>query len=337
MKTLPIFCIRKPRNQIWILSVFVCLSTVLSLTVGSVSISPLKAFMALAGHLPGSIEEHILLYSRLPRTLGCLFAGGALAVSGVVIQRVLHNPLAAPNIIGVNSGAGFMVALCCAMAPTAFWLIPLASFVGALAGAILVFWVARRAGASRITLVLTGIAISGIFSAGIDAVVTCFPDALNGYSDFRIGGFSNLTLDRILPAFWVILIAFIGTLLLSGEMDVLALGDETSRSLGLATERIRILLLTCAAALAGAAVSIAGLLGFVGLVVPHIMRRMVGEESTLLIISSILGGAAFVTLCDLAARMLFSPYILPVGIILSLVGGGFFLWLLIKGKGGRYG
>ena len=337
MKTLQISCIRKQRNLIWILSIFVCLSAVLSLTVGSVPIPPLKAFAALAGQLPGTIEEHILLYSRLPRTLGSLLAGGALAVSGVVIQSVLHNPLAAPNIIGVNSGAGFMVAFCCAVAPTAFWAIPLASFAGALAGAMLVFGVARRAGASRITLVLTGIAISGIFSAGIDAVVTCFPDALNGYSDFRIGGFSNLSLDRILPAFWVILIAFGGALLLSGDLDILALGDETARSLGLSVERVRILLLTCAAALAGAAVSIAGLLGFVGLVVPHIIRRFAGEKSALQILSSLLGGAALVTLCDLAARTLFSPYILPVGIILSLFGGGFFLWLLIKGKGGKHG
>ena len=176
-----------------------------------------------------------------------------------------------------------------------------------------------------------------MFSAGIDAVVTLFPDALNGYSDFRIGGFDNLPMSRILPAVWVILPAMAAVLLLCGEMDILSLGDETARSLGLPVGRIRLLLLALAAALAGGAVSFAGLLGFVGLVVPHMMRRLVGEESLPLLLGSAFGGAALVTLCDIAARLLFAPYVLPVGIVLSLCGGGFFLWLLTRRKGDAHG
>ena len=259
----------------------------------------------------------------------------ALAVSGAVIQSVLHNPLAAPNIIGVNSGAGLLVVLVGALAPHALWLTPLAAFVGALLGVLVVLFIAERTGASRITLVLAGVAVSNIFSAGIDAVVTFFPDAVLGYSDFRIGGLTNLSFDRLAPAFWVILVAMMILLSLTSELDILALGSDTARSLGLPVKQLRLVFLALAAALAGAAVSFSGLLGFVGLIVPHIMRRCIGEDSRPLLLSCALGGAALLTFCDLAARMLFAPFELPVGIVLSLAGGPFFIWLLLRQRGGR--
>ena len=196
-------------------------------------------------------------------------------------------------------------------------------------------FLAERTGASRITLVLAGIAVSGIFSAGIDAVVTFVPEALNGYSDFRIGGLANLSMTRVAPAFWIILVAMLLVLSLSGELDVLLLGTETARSLGLPAKQLRLTLLALAAALAGAAVSFAGLLGFVGLMVPHIMRRLLGAESLPLLLASALGGASLLTLCDLLARLLFAPYELPVGIVLALAGGPFFIWLLLRQRGGR--
>ena len=310
------------------------LSGVLSLALGPVSLSPGEVLAALAGRGDDTAIQ-IVCHFRLPRTLGCLLAGAALAVSGAMIQSVLANPLAAPNIIGVNSGAGLMVTLCCALAPTAAAWVPVMAFAGALGGVLLVLGIARRTGASRLTLVLAGVAVSSVFSAGIDAILTFFPDALNGYSDFRIGGFSNLTMAKVVPAFWLILAALIAALSLSHEMDVLALGSDTAQSLGLPVKRYRLALLTIAAALAGAAVSFAGLLGFVGLIVPHMMRRLVGEESRPLILSCILGGGALLTLCDTLARILFAPYELPVGIVLSLGGGPFFLWLLLRQRGGR--
>ena len=272
--------------------------------------------------------ERIALYSRLPRTCGCIIAGAALAVSGAVIQGVLSNPLAAPNVIGVNAGAGLAAALCCA-------LVPLAAFAGALFSVLLVLLIAERTGASRITLVLAGVAVSGILSAGIDAIVTFRPEALNGYSDFRIGSLANLTMQRITPAFWVALCALALLFTLTNELDVLMLGQETAHSLGVKTGRMRVILLALAAALAGAAVSFAGLIGFVGLIVPHIMRRFAGDESRFLLPASALGGASLLTLCDLAARMLFTPYELPVGILLSLFGGPFFIWLLFRQRKGR--
>ena len=310
------------------------LAALASLCFGAVSVAPGEILRALLGG-GGRTAESIVLYARLPRTCGCLLAGAALAVSGAVIQGVLDNPLAAPNIIGVNSGAGLAVALCCAAAPTAVELVPFAAFLGALAGVLLVLFIAERTGAARITLVLAGVAVSAMFSAGVDAVLTFVPNALNGYSDFRIGGVAGLAMRRVVPAFWVILIAMALVFSLAGELDVLLLGTETAQSLGLPAKRLRLALLALAAALAGAAVSFAGLLGFVGLIVPHIMRRTLGGESLPLLLSSALGGAALLTACDLLARVLFAPYELPVGIVLALAGGPFFIWLLLRQRGGR--
>ncbi len=311
------------------------LSALLSLCLGAAPLGPGEVFSALAGRGSGAAAQ-IVLYARLPRTCGCLLAGAALAAAGTVIQGVLGNPLAAPNVIGVNAGAGLCTALCAALWPDWTAAVPFAAFLGALGGVGLVLGIGARTGASRMTLVLAGVAVSGMFSAGIDAVLTFFPDALNGYTDFRVGGVANLSMGRVVPAFWVILAAFALALSLAGEMDVLLLGEETARSLGLPARRLRVILLALAAALAGAAVSFAGLLGFVGLIAPHMARRLIGEDSSArLLWASALGGAALLTACDILARTLFAPYELPVGVVLSLLGGPFFLWLLFRQRRGR--
>jgi len=186
-----------------------------------------------------------------------------------------------------------------------------------------------------LSLVLSGVAISAILSAVIDAVVTLFPDSLNGYTDFKIGGFTNLSMARLLWPAIIALAALLVVLSLTNELDLLALGTETAHSLGLNVKAIRILLLALGAALAGAAVSFAGLLGFVGLIVPHIARRLVGDGSRSLILTCAVGGAVFVTVCDVLARVLFAPYELSVGIVLSFIGGPFFLYLL--GRKGKHG
>ena len=297
--------------------------------------TPGEVLSALAGRGSGAAAR-IVLYARLPRTCGCLLAGAALAAAGTIIQGVLGNPLAAPNIIGVNAGAGLLTALCAALWPTRTAAAPFAAFLGALGGVLLVLFIGSRTGASKMTLVLAGVAVSGMFSAGTDAVLAFFPDALNGYTDFRVGGMANLSMARVAPAFWVVLAAFLLALALSGEMDVLLLGEETARSLGLPARSLRLALLTLAAALAGAAVSFAGLLGFVGLIAPHIMRRLAGEDSSARqMTASALGGGSLLTLCDVVARTLFAPYELPVGVVLSLLGGPFFIWLLVRQRGGR--
>ena len=316
------------------LCVLALVSALLSMCLGAVSVSLGDVLSALLGKGEGAAVQ-IVRYARLPRTCGCLLAGAALAVSGAVIQSVLDNPLAAPNIIGVSSGAGLGAAICGALAPASAGALPPASFAGALAAVLLVLFIGEKTGASKLTLVLAGVAVSGMFGAGIDAIVTLAPDALAGYTDFRIGGLANLSMSRIVPAFWVILAALILVFSLAGELDVLLLGADTAQSLGLRYKPLRLVLLTLAAALAGAAVSFSGLIGFVGLIVPHIMRRLMGEDSLPLLAGCALGGAACLTICDLLARLLFAPYELPVGIVLSLAGGPFFLWLLIRQRGGR--
>lgn len=326
-------------NHSWrlfaVLAAVTVAAAVLSMALGPVFVSPMEVLRALFSGNDGSAEAKIVLYSRLPRTAGCLLAGAALAVSGALTQSVLANPLASPGTIGVNAGAGVAAAVCCAVAPTSLAVIPVAAFVGAMAATLLVLFIAERTGAAKITLVLAGVAISNILSAGVDAVTIFFPDALNAYSDFRIGSLENLTLARLAAPAVVTAVALIIAFSLTNELDVLMLGSETAQSLGLRVGRMRILLLAVSAALAGAAVSFAGLLGFVGLIAPHIIRRFTGDEARRLLPASALGGAALLLICDLASRLAFAPYELPVGITLAFIGGPFFIWLLLRQRKGR--
>lgn len=281
-----------------------------------------------------SPAARIVRYIRLPRVLAAMHAGAALAASGVLIQGVLGNPLAGPNVIGVNAGAGFCTLLCAYLMPAAAHLLPVAAFAGALLASLVILLLADRMGVSRITVVLAGVAISSIFSAGSDLITTLSPDATLGMSAFMIGGFADVSASRLRTAAVYILPALAVSLLLAGDLDVLSLGDEVAASLGLRVKRTRVLLLAVASVLAGAAVSFAGLLGFVGLIVPHAVRRIVGGTHKPLLALSMLGGALFTLLCDTAARTLFAPYEVPVGILLSLVGGPFFLFLLLRSRKG---
>ncbi|MEE1032838.1 MAG: iron ABC transporter permease [Ruminococcus sp.] len=336
MNSLQRFSTRRSKILFWVgFVLLIILAAVCSIGMGSVKLSPGQVFEVLCGRDMSSTAAKIVLYSRLPHTCAAMLAGAALAVSGAVIQTVLSNPLASPGIIGVNSSAGLAVALICAIAPTAQRFTPVAAFLGGLLGVLLIMGLSYRTGASRMTVVLAGVAISNLFSAGIDAVVTFVPEALNGVTDFRIGGFSNVSMEQLKSAAWMILISLMLVISLSQQLDILALGTDIAQSLGLSVKPLRLILLVLAAALAGAAVSFSGLLSFVGLIVPHTMRRLVGENSFPLLMASALGGAFFVMVCDLLARLLFAPFELPVGIVLAFAGAPFFLFLLFKQRGGR--
>ena len=322
---------------VWILLLtgILCLAIIVSLMIGAVNINPIEIVRILLGMGTDVTAEKIVLFSRLPRVYAASLAGAALAVAGMVIQTVLNNPLASSSIIGVNSSAGFAVAIVCAVAPGLQMYTPFVAFLGALLGVLFVMLLSQSMVASRITVVLAGVAISNLFSAGIDAVVTFVPEALNGVTDFRIGGFDGVTLQQLIPASIMIYVSLFVLFTLSQQLDILALGNDTAKSLGLAVRPMQVFFLVLAAALAGSAVSFSGLLGFIGLVVPHIMRRLVGEESGVLLVSSALGGAVFVVICDLLARVVAAPFVIPVGIVLSFTGAPFFLWLLFKQRGGR--
>ena len=297
----------------------------------------LSAFLSLrfgAASLEGAMGSFIFRYVRLPRTVGCLLAGAALAVSGAVIQGVLHNKLASPSILGVNAGAGLAVTVCCAFGALSGWAIAGSAFLGAMMAVLAIVFVAEKAGASRTTVILGGVAVNAFLNALSEGITTVVPEVGMLTGDFRVGGFGSVSWVRLVPAGILIFAALLAVFLLRNELDVLTLGEETARSLGLEVKRVRTLLLALAAMLAGAAVSFAGLLGFVGLIVPHAIGKLAGRESRYLLPLCALGGAAFVTFCDTAARLVFSPYELPVGIVLSVLGGPTFLLLLLKRKGG---
>lgn len=336
MKSWRIFSTRYSKGIFWSGLVLLLLAaTALSLWTGSVALSPARVLDVLTGKDTSSTAARIIFYSRLPRTCAAFLAGAALAVAGMVIQTVLNNPLASPGVIGVNSGAGFAVALVCAVFPAARQYTPLVALSGALIAALLVTGLSWRTGASRITVVLAGVAISALFGAGIDAVVTLVPEALDGVADFRVGGFTGVTMARLVPAGGLIFVSLAVVLSLARQMDVLRLGSDTAQSLGLCVGVVRFVLLFLAAVLAGAAVSFCGLMGFVGLIIPNTMRRLLGEGSLELTAASALGGAFFVIVCDVLSRILFAPFEIPVGIILAFAGAPFFLWLLLRQKGVR--
>ena len=313
---------------------FACiLAALASLCLGAAALTPAQLLQAVLGGTD-TVAGRIFWFSRLPRTAACLLAGAALSTAGCVIQNVLCNPLASPNIIGVNAGAGLAVTVCGALGFLSGWAMAGAAFLGAFAAVLAVSFAAKLAGASRTTVILAGVAVNATLGAISDTVTNLLPDAALLGSDFRVGGFGAVVSARLIPAGALILLVLGALRLLSNELEVLSLGEDTARSLGLNAGRVRTVFLALAAVLCGGAVSFAGLLGFVGLIVPHAVRRFAGSECRKLLPLCALWGAAFVTVCDLAARLLFRPRELPVGILLSALGGPFFLYILSKkGKG----
>lgn len=276
--------------------------------------------------------ENILWHIRIPRVAACALAGAGLSLAGAVIQNVLQNPLAGPNIIGVNAGAGLAVVLTSALFQTANKAIPFAAFTGALSATMFIYFLAKKTGASKVTLVLAGVCVNSFLNAIADVVHTFNEDTLTGTYGFRLGGFTSVSVKILLPAGVLILLAMTVVLLLGNELEILSLGEDVASSIGMHTKFYRFLFLILASMLAGASVSFAGLLGFVGLIAPHISRRIVGEECAFFLPFSALFGALFVMVCDLAARTCWAPYEIPTGIILSVVGAPFFLYLLFRQK-----
>ena len=329
------------RDKLWKLYIGAGLSLVLiillSLCLGSARLSVEEIIQAIltGNKIVTPPAARIFWYARLPRTIACTLAVAALAVSGAVIQGVLTNRLASPGFIGVNAGAGLAVTICCAFGAFSGWMIAGAAFGGAMTAVLFVALTAEKIGASRTTVILGGVAVNSCLNAASEAISILIPEAGMQAADFRVGGFSSVAYTRLAPAAICILIGLILLFSLTNELDVISLGEDTAQGLGMPVKKMRTVFLGLSALLAGAAVSFAGLLGFVGLIVPHAARRLVSNESGKLLPFCALLGAGFVTLCDLFARTLFSPYEIPVGILMSFIGGPFFLVLLIRRKGGH--
>lgn len=326
---------KSPARALALLALLLVVALLLSLRCGSQNYTAGQLLAALQTAEAADPVYRILWYVRLPRTLAAALAGAALGLSGVLIQAVLNNAMASPNVIGVNAGAGFFAMVAATVAPGAAGAMPAAAFLGALATAMLIYLLAARAGLSRTTLVLAGVTVSSILTAGLNTLKLLFPAATVGEAAFMLGGFSGVTLAALRAALPYLAVGFVLAALLAVDLNLLQLGEETAAGLGLAVGRVRFLAVLAAALLAGAAVSFAGLLGFVGLLAPHMARRLVGGDNRLLMPATVLLSADLVLLCDVLARVLFAPFELPVGILLSLLGGPFFLYLLLRHKRSR--
>lgn len=308
------------------------LALLLGISLGSTDVSLGRLLRALFGG-EDTASKRIFLYVRLPRTLAALLCGAALSLSGAVIQGVLANRLASPSIIGVNAGAGLAVTVSAALGVTLGWRVSLFAFLGAAFAVMLVSLGAKHFGASRGTVILMGVALNALFGAVSDTVTALFPAVAVSNVDFKVGSFASVTYVKLVPVAIIILLGTAILFTLANELEVLSLGDESAKGLGLRTDVMRVTFLLLAAMLAGASVSLAGLVSFVGLLVPHAVRRLSGGRHLLPL--CFLYGGALVSFSDTLARTVAAPYELPVGIITAFLGTPVFLFILIKGKGGR--
>lgn len=329
----------RKKNRITVLYiigiVFLIMATFAGIVWGSTKVNLSEVFGAIREGDYTSVSARIFAYVRLPRTLASLVCGAALSVSGVVIQGVLANRLASPSIIGVNAGAGLAVTICTAMGIYGGFQMSLFAFAGAFTVVVLVSSGAKKWGASRGTVILIGVAVNSLLGAISDTIITFIPDVGVMSNDFKVGEFSAVTYQKVIPATIIILIAMLILFTIHNELDVFTLGEESATSLGMNPAVVRTMFLVLAAFLAGAAVSLAGLLSFVGLLIPHVIRRIGGNKSLHVLALSGIYGAGFVCLCDAIARTAFSPYEIPVGIMMAFFGAPFFVFILVKGKGGH--
>ena len=319
----------KLRRIYFILLPLLMLTMAAGLCFGSAPLSLSQLAAALAGEGTARV---ILLGIRLPRVLAGLLAGVGLSTAGVLLQTVTANDLASPNIIGINSGAGLAVILLLTFAPKAAAWVPIGAFWGAFGAALVILAAGSRLGSSRSGILLIGIAITTLFNAAISFLSLLDEGILAQYNHFTVGSLRAIHGGELMVPCIIIICGFCASLALSGRLGVLCLGDAAASALGIRVKRLRVAALACAAACAAAVVSFAGLLGFVGLVVPHIARTLAGERPSRLIPVSALVGGILVILADLLGRTLFAPSELPVGILMSLIGAPYFLYLLIRRK-----
>lgn len=279
----------------------------------------------------GSPSQEVILFQvRLPRIFAALFSGAALSVSGYILQNILNNAVASPGLLGINNGAGLFVLLSALIFPYQAGVKCLMAFLGAFLVTLIVCLLAAGAGISKTSVILSGVAISAVCVSVIDVIISLNPETVADKVAFQLGGFSGVPITSVRIAVPVILLGLLVALVLAPGMDILGLGDDIAGGLGLNVRLYRIGFVLCASILAGAAVCMSGLIGFVGLMVPNLIRMIYRGKSRGGILLCILNGAAFLLFCDTLSRILVFPYELPCGLLLSVIGAPFLIWLLIK-------
>ena len=326
-----------PVAVLLVLAAGLLVALVAGVLLGAVRI-PLADLLSAVRH-PGSqpLVSTLVLGLRLPRVVLAALVGAALAGAGVLYQALFRNPLADPYILGVSSGAGLATVLVLAATVHAttlrYGLVPIASFAGALLTMLLVVRLASVGGRLDTTsLLLAGVAVSYTFAALMSFVMLTVRESLTTVVYWTMGGLTGASwgyVAMILPMFVVgaaVPFAF------SRELNLMLLGDERAGQLGVPVERFKLLALGIGSLLTAAAVAVAGLIGFVGLMVPHMVRLVLGPDHRLLLPASLLTGGIVLVLADLIARTVLAPAEIPVGIVTAILGGPFFVWLLVKGR-----
>lgn len=326
------------RLVVVILSVILLFTSVLSLSIGKYPLGLNELWVSLiSGGKGDSNADVVLWHLRLPRLFAGIVVGAALAVAGSTYQAMFRNPLVSPDILGVSAGAGLgaVVAIYLALP---YVLIQGFAFVGGLLAVALVYLIAL--GSRRfdpvLVLVLAGVAVGSLLAAGISLIqILADPHSQLATMIFwLLGGLNSVTSSELLYALAIILLALIPLTLLRWRINLLSLSDIEAQALGLNTAALRLILIVCATLMTAAAVSFTGIIAWVGLVIPHIARILVGPEFSRLMPTSLLIGAIFLTITDNIARNV--TFIeLPLGVLTSLIGAPFFLFLLLKG--GRHG
>ncbi|MFH1906712.1 MAG: iron ABC transporter permease, partial [Chloroflexota bacterium] len=331
---------------LWTL-LFLALAILLSIAIGAVSIPPKDLWQVLAslltGILPDSLQTSafILWKIRLPRTALVLLTGAALGGSGAAYQGLFRNPLADPYLIGVASGAGLGAVLAMSVRwPYTFWglmAVPLAAFISAMLTVFVVYMLARVGKTVPTTnLILAGVAFGSFAAALTSFLMLRSTGELRRAIAWLLGGSSQAGWGPTLTILPYLAIG-LGILILGGHaLNLLQFGDDQAQQLGLPVTRAKTILLLAASLATAAAVSFSGIIGFIGLIVPHIMRLWFGADYRRLLPLSIIGGAGMLLVADVLARVVLAPQELPVGIVTALVGAPFFLWVLRRAKNQGY-
>ncbi|MFL1381066.1 FecCD family ABC transporter permease [Nocardiopsis protaetiae] len=341
---------RRGTPAVLLLAVALIAVILASAATGAVDLTPPDAARLLLGHLvPGMpwmtdgtytvLQDQAVWGFRLPRALLAALAGASLALAGALMQAVVHNPLAEPYILGVSSGAGVGAVLVVVGGAVGGLSLSTAAFAGAAAATAAVYLMARRNG--RIApqrLILAGVALGALFSA-VTSYLTLTTEAQNVFSVmfFLLGSVSAATMGSLLAPALALLVALVVVGAHVRGINALLAGDEAAASLGVSVDRLRTVLLLVSALLVGAVVSVSGSIGFVGLIIPHIARILVGTDHRVMLPVSVLGGAVFLAGADLLARTVAAPVEIPLGILTAVVGAPFFLWLLRRDRASTVG
>jgi len=315
------------------LAVALIVSAAAGILIGAVAIGPGDVVTALFGS--NDVNGTIIRELRLPRVLGAALVGGSLATAGALLQGLLRNPLADPFVTGTSAGATLAAVAAIALGATAP-IVPLAAFAGALAAVTIVWRLARLGGSTTVlTVLLAGVVLTSFVGAVVTFILVSSDRLalrLRAVLGWLQGGVSVISWDELAVAAVIVAAGLGFALFLAHRLDAYAFGEETAATLGVDPDRTTTAVLAATALLSGAAVALAGLVGFVGLVVPHALRFAIGATHRRLIPASFFAGAAALVLADLGARVALSPAELPVGAITGLVGAPFFLLLLVRSR-----